>query len=226
MAPAVVRRMGLHDLPFVVAAHAAHFPEGFFVRLGPRFLTAYYRTFLDGPLACALVVERGGVRCGYLAGIVGGAEHRRLVMRYHGSALALRGVLGLVARPRLAIFFVRTRATRYARGIVRTRRSGMPQGPSGGPSRDSAEGLRDVAVLSHVVVTQSERCRGLGRVLVEEFLDQARDARCASARLVTSGQEDGAAAFYAKLGWTRVRPASTGHDRHLLQFEYDLGPVR
>ncbi|KRB73141.1 hypothetical protein ASE01_20450 [Nocardioides sp. Root190] len=50
--------MDLQDLQPVVQAHLTTFPRGFFARLGSRFLTRYFRTFLDGPLAVALVVER------------------------------------------------------------------------------------------------------------------------------------------------------------------------
>lgn len=216
-----VRRMGLHDLQFVVQSHGAHFPEGFFVRLGPRFLSRYYRTFLDGPSATALVIESEGMRLGYVAGVLRGAEHRRLVLRYHGQSLALLAVLRMLTRPRLAIFFVRTRITRYTKALRRAWRTSAPQGKFD-PALPGSGRHAEVAVLSHIVVTEPERCRGLGRALVETFLGQARDAGCAGARLVTSCDEDGAAAFYAKLGWIREPETSKLNNQTLLHFRYDL----
>jgi len=44
-----IRFMDPEDLPFVIAEHLGHFPDGFFARLGPKFLAAYTRTYLTGP---------------------------------------------------------------------------------------------------------------------------------------------------------------------------------
>ena len=72
-----LRRMGLQDLHVVTDMHMAEFREGFFVRLGARFLRRYYRTFLDGPLATALVCESDGAVCGYLVGVLDPTAHPR-----------------------------------------------------------------------------------------------------------------------------------------------------
>lgn len=209
-----VRRMGLHDVPFAVQAHLEHFPEGFFARLGPRFLTRYYRTFIEGPPACALVAESDGQLLGYLTGIFDPQEHRRLVVQYHGKALAADALLGMVRRPAVAYSFLATRARRYL-SALRRYRSKAPT--AAGSSGDSC------AVLSHVVVTKSERARGLGAELVSAFLAEATGAGCTKACLVTMDGPDGAGPFYERLGWRRSPRSSSADGRPLLHYEIDLG---
>ena len=42
-----LRPMELSDVDRAVALHMCHLPAGFFVQLGPRFLAAYYRSYLS-----------------------------------------------------------------------------------------------------------------------------------------------------------------------------------
>jgi GNAT superfamily N-acetyltransferase len=210
-----VRRMGLHDLPFVVAAHREHFPDGFFVSLGPRFLTRYYRTFLDaGPLTVALVVEVDGDPCGYLTGVLAGSTHRSVMLKYHGLALVAAAAVGMAIRPRVALKFVVTRASRYTRALTRHRSAvGRQPAPAGSP-----------AVLSHVVVVEPERLAGIGSCLVRAFLDEADAAGCRSAQLVTEAGSKGAGPFYESLGWRLAGEASVD-GRALLKYEISVGEV-
>lgn len=204
-----VRRMGLHDLPFVVASHMEHFPHGFFVDLGPRFLARYYRTFLDGgPMAAALVAEIGEERCGYLTGVLAVRQHRSMMLTHHGLGLAVAAGLGMVTRPRVAIRFLLTRARRYATSL--RRRSGETSSPT--PPGDTP------AVLSQVVVVQPDRLAGIGRCLVETFLREARDAGCTFAQLVTEAGDGGAGPFYESLGW-RLAGSTSVDGRALLKYE-------
>lgn len=209
--PVRIRRMGLQDLPDVVAAHRQHFPDGFFARLGPRFLGRYYRTFLDGPLAVALIVEMSGVPSGYLVGVLDPVQHRRLLLTYHGVALAVCGLLGLTRRPRVLARFLVTRSRRYLNALRR--------------SRDLATDTVNVprlAVLSHVVVAENARGHGLGTLLVDAFLAQAREAGRERACLVTITGPEGAGAFYAKSGWSHTRDATGVDGRRLSYFEREL----
>lgn len=204
--------MGLHDLPFVVDAHREHFPDGFFVSLGPRFLTRYYRTFLDGgTLTVALVAEVDGERCGYLAGVLTAAVHRPVMLRYHGPGLLLAAVAALVTRPRVAVRFALTRGTRYARAL---RRDGFGR-------QMQAVRTSPPAVLSHVVVVEPERLAGVGRCLVTTFLHEADTAGCRSAQLVTDAGPGGAGTFYESLGWRWVG-TTTNEGRTLRRYEISV----
>lgn len=209
----VLRRMGLQDLPFAVEAHLQHFPDGFFARLGRRFLTRYYRTYLDGPLACAVVAEDVGGPVGYLAGVLDPPRHRKLLLQHHGPALATAAIAGMIRRPLVALTFARTRVRRYFMALKRAR-SMTAEGSAQSPGS---------AVLAHVVVTEPQRCQGIGSHLVEEFLSQARSAGCTRACLVTMAGSAGAGGFYERRGW-RLAPHTSGQadGRPLLQYEIPL----
>lgn len=209
-----IRRMGLQDLPDVVAAHRQHFPNGFFARLGPRFLRRYYRTFLDGPLAVALIVEVSGVPSGYLVGVLDPVQHRRLLLTYHGVALAACGLFGLMRRPTVLTRFVLTRARRYLTALRRSRDRVI----------ESVDGPR-IAVLSNVVVAEHARGLGLGTLLVDAFLAQARDVGRDRACLVTVAGPDGAGSFYTKSGWQHTRDATGADGQRLSHFERDLSEM-
>ena len=217
----VLRRMGLQDLAFVVDAHIAHFGDGFFARLGPRFLARYYRTFLDGPTAVAVIAENGGDPCGYLTGVLHTRQHRTLLLRYHGPALAARGCVAMLRHPRAGLTFVATRLPRYVRGL---RRDLKPTAPSPGtpirPNASTSPG--DTAVLTYVVVAEPRRFRGGGTRLVNYFLDEATNAGCATAALVTLADPSGAAAFYEARGWTRRDSVTTADGKRLWRYTLNL----
>ena len=81
-----------------------------------------------------------------------------------------------------------------------------------GPAVSASEpAAKPVAVLTHVAVDESLRGRGAGRLLVETFVERAKEAGAVEARLVTD-VEGGASAFYERLGWLAVgdRDGSNG----------------
>ena len=203
--------MGLQDLPVVTDMHRAEFRDGFFVRLGPRFLRRYYRTFLDGPLATALVCEKEGAVCGYLVGVLDPPQHRRLLLRHHGRSLALTALAGLVWRPGLALHFLRTRARRYLRALFR----------QAGAAAVVAEPTK-LAVLTYVAVDPSFRGHGIGSVLVNRFLGEAaaagRDAVC----LVTLAGAAGAGGYYASRGWVHVADGRRPDGQSLEHYQFLL----
>lgn len=204
-----VRSMREQDVPGVVSAHLLAFADGFFARLGRKFLTRYYRTFCDGPFAVALVAETDGHACGYLVGIVDPSQHRRVLLSDHGRLLAWWGFLGLARRPLLLMRFVATRSKRYAAALLRARHT------------DQAEPER-VAVLSHIVVAPERRGDGVGTALVDHFLGRAVAAGCERACLVTIAGSGGAGDFYSQMGWTYIQSRLSVDHRRLAYYELDL----
>jgi GNAT superfamily N-acetyltransferase len=210
----MIRRMGLQDLSFVVATHRAEFGDGFFARLGPRFLARYYRTFLDGPAAVAVIAEDDGTRCGYLTGVLRTGEHRALLLRYHGVGLAAYACAAMLRHPKLGFDFLTTRSSRYLRGLTRGLTSrAQTAGPNSGG---------ETAVLTHIVVDESHRNRGIGRQLLNYFLTEASHVGCTRAALVTVMGNSGAAAFYEVHGWTRSGSAITPEGRSLWRYTISL----
>ena len=173
--------------------HLAALPHGFFADLGPRFLRAYYAAFLASPHAVALAAVSGGQLLGVVVGATRPRAHRRWVLRHRGWRLAALGIAALVVRPRVALWFIRTRVHRY---IAAWRR-----GRAGSPEEASPEPSRDPAVLSHVAVLDGARGEGIGRELTSAFVREAGRAGADRVVLVTLDGGAGAGQFYAKEGW-------------------------
>ncbi|MEU0680143.1 MULTISPECIES: GNAT family N-acetyltransferase [Streptomyces] len=209
--------MDSDDLAFVVAEHLRHFPDGFFARLGSRFLVAYSRTYLTGPDTRAYIAEMGGEPVGFLIGGTDPAAHRRHVLRNHGRELLIRALGSLCLRPRLTLHFLRTRLVRYCRRLISNR----------APRQAPAAGHAGVtAVLDYVVVAEHARSRGIGARLIARFVKDATDAGCARVTLVTAA-EGGAGAYYDRLGWRRQGGIRTPEGRRLLTYDLSLndGPT-
>lgn len=185
-----VRPIGNADLDFCAALHAETLPHGFFAQLGHRFLKAYIGTFVASPDAVALLATGGDTRVGMVVGMIRPAAHTRWVMRHHGPRLALRGLLGLAFRPRLAILFARTRVPRYRRAWNRRR-----------PTPDGEAAVQHSALLAHVAVLPGAQGSGVGSTLVDAFVNAARDAGCREVILTTLDGPEGAGGFYRRRGW-------------------------
>jgi len=191
--------------------HRAEFREGFFVRLGAPFLRRYYRTFLDGPLAAAVVCESDGRVCGYLVGVLDPPQHRRLLIHHHGPTLAISALAGLIWRPGLALHFLRTRVRRYLRALLKQCLSAAVD----------AEPAR-LAVLTYVAVDPSMRGQGMGSALVDRFREEAAAASRSAVCLVTVAGVGGAGDFYAAMGWEHVGDSRRSDGQWLERYRLQL----
>jgi ribosomal protein S18 acetylase RimI-like enzyme len=183
--------MELRDIPAVVRLHRTDLSQGFFVELGDKFLSRYYRTFLTSPAAVALIAEIGGERAGFLVGCTDAAVHHRHVIRLERWRLARAGATSLLLRPSLTAKFMRTRAQRYTRGIKRAR----DHAPGG-----AAESGR-AGVLSHIAVRDDLRRHGVGRTLVTAFVNIAKVHGVQRLQLQAAADNLAAQRFYGNLGW-------------------------
>lgn len=209
----VAIRSGREDQrDFCAALHAESLAHGFFVHLGPRFLRAYYTSYLRSPHAIVLIATVDDYAVGALVGILRPREHARWVMRRRGGRLAVLGVVALAVRPRLAARFVRTRLRRYTAALRRHRAADVPSdGPSSMP-----------AVLSHVAVLPGARRSGAGAALVREFERRAHEAEVSWATLTTLTGDDGAGDFYARLGWRPAARRPTPDGGEMIEWAVDL----
>lgn len=200
--PISVRAARESDLRRIVRIHMDRLPHGFFVRLGPRYLRAYDRTFMGHDSAVALVAAVDGVVVGFLVGATDVHAHRRWVLSEHGRRLALVGAAAMLVRPTVAFEFLRTRLARYARALTRRPTPAAPSATSTEPSA--------TAVLTHVAVDSAAAGRGAGTALVGAFVDAVRRSGGAHIELVTLTGEAGAADFYRRLGWRESGTSSAG----------------
>lgn len=203
--------MTAEDVVATSEIHVRELPHGYFVELGPRFLAAYHRSFVESPHAVAAVATLDDRIAGFLVGTLRTRAHYGHVVRRHGPVLALYGLLGLLRHPRALGHLVRHRLRRYARTLARYARPGSRDGDPGG-------GRGPVAVLTHVAVLAAASGHGLGAELVDHFVEAVRRSGVPEIRLVTLVGHDGAAEFYERLGFERLRerPSADGH--HVVEF--------
>jgi GNAT superfamily N-acetyltransferase len=212
------RRMAASDLPFVVDQHLHHFPDGFFARLGRRFLAEYYRAFLTGASVSATIAEVGGRPVGYLVGVSDPVAHREHVVRRHGRSLVLNALAAMLLRPSLGLLFLRTRVGLYARKLLR-------RGSTRGSTPDVAAAVEPVptAVLTHVAITPSAQSNGIGSELISRFDEEVAGTGCERLTLVTASGEDGAGPYYEHRGWTPCGERRTPDGLWLTTYQRPVG---
>ncbi|WP_246062485.1 GNAT family N-acetyltransferase [Haloactinospora alba] len=213
--PLLVRVMELTDLPTAVAMHKTQLPTGFFVELGERFLSRYYRTFLTSPAAVALVADVGGETAGYLVGCTDESAHRRHVLQLERWNLTMIGVSSLLARPALTAHFVRTRAQRYLRQL---RHAGAAPSPDPAPTETSVR----TGMLNHIAVDTQYRGAGIGATLVRSFVEIARTHGTGRLQLYTARDKEKTQRFYERLGWTGHEPLTDVDGRQWVPFSLEL----
>lgn len=213
-----IRTARREDLSFVVAQHQSFFPDGFFVRLGGRFLSEYYRSFMTDRASCVLVAEESGRPVGYLVGTPDPDLHRHHVMRKHGKRLCLLGLGALLRQPNLILMFLRTRGWRYLRAAVRHR--------SEARVRRVATRTDTTGVLNHVAVLPEHQGEGIGSLLIQALEEAALAAGCDRLVLVT-GSDGLAPAYCRSTGWSYVGERCTPEGYWLNTFSRGLdGPRR
>ena len=205
-----LRTMDEADLPFVVGQHRYHFPDGFFARLGRKFLRRYYQPFLHSPYARAYLAERDGRPTGYLVGVIDPAGHRSHLLRTQGRALTFSAVGALAVRPRLALHFLHTRLGRYVRVLFGRRVPGRSEGVTD---------ARSLAVLLHVAVAPKAQSSGVGSALIDRFVADAAATGCDRVMLVTAAGPGGAGPYYLRRGWELRGEHTTVDGRPLATYE-------
>lgn len=203
--PVTVRPMTSDDVVWTAQRQSQLLAHGLFPRLGPAFVRRWHLSHVRSPYGVALLAERAGAPLGYLLGTVDQSRHVSWTLEHEKWPLAVRGALGMIARPRLLALFVRTRAPRYARRLLRVpqrpsaQRSDRPTAPAPAERNDDA-----VGVVMALAVDATSRGSGAGRALVAQFLTDSAEAGTERCELVTVAGPGGASDFYAALGWEVV----------------------
>jgi ribosomal protein S18 acetylase RimI-like enzyme len=180
------------DLELTSALHVAELPHGLFPRLGTTFVRHWHRAHAESSHGVLLVVRQGGKVVGF---VLGTTDHHAnvawMIARYRRKLL-ISAVAALATRPAVTAHFVRTRAMRYARRLLRR------------PARSQTADREPVAVLEALVVAPAARRQAIGRSLVEAYVDVVAAVGTERADLVTKAGGAGAGAFYERLGWDQV----------------------
>ncbi len=207
-----LRLMTQDDVEAVARWHIAHFPDGFYARLGERFLASHYLGYLDSPHAVAFVAQEDGELVSFLVGSIDDVRHRRSVARRRGFALLTSGAAALAARPHLWRDFLLRRSHWYLRRAV----SGLRRHAV--PVQDAPQ----FGELAYVVTSPEARRHGVGSALTASYLTAARLAGARHAFLVTPADNENARRFYEKRGWVADGFRRTRDGAPLAAYRLDL----
>ncbi len=222
----VVRSPRCTDLPAMSRAHVELLPMGLFPLFGARFVRCWQRTFLRSAHGVGVVVVDTTAPSGEIVGFaLGASDHRAHTTelarnRRELVCLAAAGCAALLARPRVAARFARSRVRPWARRLSRLGRA------SGSSRRTASVAAPNVAVMAALAVRPQWRGSGIGVMLADRFVEQARVAGATRVEAQTSTGPVGAAGFYERLGWHAGAQRLTPDGETVRTYHRDLGERR
>ncbi|MBF6558072.1 MAG: GNAT family N-acetyltransferase [Acidimicrobiales bacterium] len=214
-----IRPLEAADVGRAAALHHDELDMEFLTRYGLAFLRTYYRAWLEAPDAIALAaVDRNGDLVGVLLGATDPKVHVRGMVRRHGTRLGARIVSHAVAHPTLAKDLVASRGIRYTRGVARVvaaRFQFLTRSPS-----DKVAGPL-IAEITHVLVQHARQGMGIGRMLVQAAVAEARAGGREEMVLVTP-PDLAARSFYQRLGWLADKEITSRSGEPFVRFRLPL----
>jgi glycosyltransferase involved in cell wall biosynthesis/ribosomal protein S18 acetylase RimI-like enzyme len=194
-----VRSATPSDLDGIVEIHQRTFSHFFLTRLGASFLRRYYELVLNYRAGIVLVSERHGGLNGFVCGFADPAEFYRLMWR-NRRAFAMPALAALLRRPSLA-----------ASVFQAVRRV-----------QDSAtECEAQHCELSSIAVTPEASGNGLGRKLLQAFLNESWSRQTQCVYLTTDAEANEAAkALYSAVGFRQWRCFLQRKGRWMNEYRY------
>lgn len=189
----VLRTGTAADAAAVAALHAGQIGEGFLTILGPRFLRRLYRRVAHTPDSFLLVVEDESTAVGFLAGSTNVANLYRSFILRDGAAAA---------------FTCGGRLVRSWSRVLETLRHG-----TGGASHG--------AELLAIAVDPAVRRRGVGTLLVKEFLAETVRRRQDAAHVVVAANNESAMALYRQAGFRAAQRFELHRGTESLQMQWN-----
>lgn len=188
------------DVPQAVDVHMAAFPSFFLTTLGRRFLSEMYYGFVDDEDSIALITRRDTVVTGVVIGTTRPQAFFSRLLRRRWWRFGLAGLVGCLRRP--SAVWRLTRAILY--------RGDAPPG----------EGY---ALLSSIAVAPGFQRHGIGKILVQGWIETVRMRGSRAAYLTTDADHNESVnAFYQKSGWLLERSYVTREGRAMNRYVFDF----
>lgn len=185
----------------VVRVHRCAFPGFFLSFLGPRFLREFYASFLVDPAGRGFVaINPQGRVCGVVVGPLNPAGYFKRLLKRRWWAFCLASASAVVRRPSVIL--------RLGRAVFY--RGETPTGP-----------VR--ALLSSIAVDPVAQGSGVGRLLVERWVEEVHAQGVGGCFLTTDAEDNGAVnAFYRRLGWRLDGDYTTPEGRRMNRYVIDF----
>ncbi|MST34982.1 hypothetical protein GHK86_19915, partial [Acidimicrobiaceae bacterium USS-CC1] len=151
-----VRPLTVGDASTAVRLHLDVLGAEFISRLGPPFLRAYYRAWIEAEDALALAATGPtGTIDGILLGAVDPSAHTAAMVRRRWPSLVGHLVVAATRDPRLARDLVVTRAVRYVKGLARVARRPRRHLPAPTPTPRADAPAGGTGEITHLLVAPS-----------------------------------------------------------------------
>ncbi|MHB8593196.1 MAG: GNAT family N-acetyltransferase, partial [Acidimicrobiales bacterium] len=146
-------------------------------------------------------------------------------LKHHGLGLASLLLLRCVTSPQFGWELLRTRVVRYGRGVIRaslTRRARRSKDPDVEPAMSTLSSESALSgEVTHVMVGDPWRGRGVARELLKRTADMARRGGLAELILVTPPALADSR-FYERLGWQRCGDVTSGSGESFVRYRLVL----
>lgn len=197
-----IKRLSEKDINEVVNIHMKSFPDFFLTFLGPRFLKEFYTSFLvddEGMAFVAVDEESNRIVGGIVGPVVPDGYFKRLLKR-RWLVFCLASMSAVIKRP--------TVIKRLFRAVFY--RGESPQGPKR-------------SLLSSIAVDPDAQGKGVGRMLVMRWAEEARSRGSNGCFLTTDADgNDAVNSFYQALGWKIESNYTTPEGREMNRYVYDF----
>ena len=192
----ITRNMEIKDCASVVRIHLRSF-QGFFLSfLGPAFLSLLYLETITDPNGIALVSEQDKKIAGFVTGTTQPSGFYKRLMKRHLFGFFWASLKGFLRKPAILPLLLRA--------------FGMPAQPL--PADNCA-------TLMSIAVDPSMQGQGLGKSLVNAFVEEARSRGSEYINLTTDAAgNDATNLFYQSLGFELFRQYSTPEKRLMTEY--------
>lgn len=175
---------------------------GFLTKLGPRFLSRFYRAVATMPDSF-LITARDGED---VIGLIAGSTNSKKVVRQffvREAIFFIPHIAGVLLRPS------------YLRRIIETLIY---------PSKQEFSDLPDAEILNFAIAPQTQG-KGVGQKMFNALCEEFRKRDIADIRIVTGGAQESAQRFYERAGAQRVTSVAVHGKDQSVVFTYHIPPA-
>jgi GNAT superfamily N-acetyltransferase len=187
----------------IVKIHLAAFPNFFLSFLGPRFLKEFYTSFVFDPAGIGFVAQNAENKkvCGVIVGPSNPAGYFKRLIKRRWWAFCLASLNAIFTKPSTV---PRLWRAVFYRGDVPSMLSGF-------------------SLLSSIAVSPDNQARGIGRVLVNAFIDEVKHRGGNGVFLATDAEDnENVNRFYVGIGFTLEAAFTTPEGRKMYRYFYEL----
>jgi GNAT superfamily N-acetyltransferase len=196
----MIRSMRLEDLNAVVDVHLNTFQNFFLSLLGQAFLKELYTGIVASPSGMAFVFEKESYIYGFIAGTDSPEGFYKRLLRQRWWRFGLASVLPVLRNPKII--------PRLLGAFSR------------GEQNDIHE---DCALLMSIAVDPEFQGQGIGKLLIDAFLNEAKNRGVSQVNLTTDKvYNDAVNAFYKRVGFRLNSSFVTPEGREMNEYIIDL----